>query len=262
MLTRLIESTRGLITEQLAISRKPVVAGSFGKESMVMLYLILSIKPEMAVIYFPGFPHPTKHAWPERMAREWNLNLFAPFPSARDAISKDGHVELIELYELAPGRFMYFPIEAAPGYEPDRDSHCALAQLHEGPTSSGPADFDAVLIGHRNDDVDPTHGPAPLREYVVDTGDFRYVYPLKDWTESDVWEASRLLGIPQNEARYRDRDMDANNDYYDLCTRCFPGSAGQFVACPKTGLDVPVVGREAEMEERRAQWRQVFVNIA
>ena len=42
-MTELIESTRRLIDEQLAISRKPAVACSFGKDSMVMLGLSLGI---------------------------------------------------------------------------------------------------------------------------------------------------------------------------------------------------------------------------
>jgi 3'-phosphoadenosine 5'-phosphosulfate sulfotransferase (PAPS reductase)/FAD synthetase len=259
----LIRATREFIAEQLAISRNPAVACSFGKESMVMLDLARRIQPDVAVIYFPGFPHPTKHLFAERMAKEWSLSLYAPYPRARDAISKDGHVELVELYELAPKRFMFFPIEAAHDYEPDASSDCGLAFLNEEPVSARADDFDAVFIGHRNDDRDPTHGNVPLKDYVVSFGDFRYIYPLKDWTEADVWAASRLLGIPQNEARYRDRDMGADNDYWSVCMRCFLGSPDRrSVICPKTGEEAPIVFEEARLEERRGKYRRAFVNIA
>jgi len=262
-LARLIEATRALIAEQLAISRSPALASSFGKESMVMLGLARLIRPDVAVIYFPGPPHPTKHLFAERMAKEWSLNLYAPYPRARDVVSKDGHVELVELYELAPARFMYFPIEAPKDYDPDASSHCGLSYLNEEPVSARADDFDAVFIGHRNDDRDPTHGRVPLKDYVVSFGDFRYVYPLRDWTEADVWAASRLLGIPQNEARYRDQDPGADNDYHDLCTRCFLGGpAAKSVICPKTGEETPAAFEEARLEERRDAYRRAFVNIA
>lgn len=262
-LTRKISETLALMRGQLGELRNPAVAASFGKDSMVMLGLARYIKPDVAVIYFPGLPHPTKHLFAERSAKRWSLNLYAPYPRARDAVSKDGHVELIELYELAPKRFMYFPIEAAPRYEPDASAHCGLAFLNEEPLAARADDFDAVFIGHRNDDQDPTHGNVPLKDYVVDYGDFRYVYPLRDWTEADVWAASRLLGIPQNEARYQDRDLEANNDYHELCTRCFLGNPERTnVICPKTGEATPTVFEESRLEEARRLASQAFINIA
>jgi 3'-phosphoadenosine 5'-phosphosulfate sulfotransferase (PAPS reductase)/FAD synthetase len=263
MFRELIDSTCRLLAGELSRSRNPAVACSFGKESMVMLGLARRIKPDVAVIYFPGLPHPTKHLFAERVAKEWNLNLYAPYPRARDAISRDGHVELVELYELAPNRFMYFPIEAPEDYEPDASAHCGLAFLNEEPVAAQADDFDAVFIGHRNDDQDPTHGSVPLKDYVVDYGDFRYVYPLRDWTEGDIWAASRLLGIPQNEARYRDRDLGADNDYHEICTRCFLGSPERrSVICPKTGEETPIVFEEARLEGRRGEYRRTFTNIA
>jgi 3'-phosphoadenosine 5'-phosphosulfate sulfotransferase (PAPS reductase)/FAD synthetase len=262
-IARLIDATRALIAEQLAISRNPAVACSFGKESMVMLGLARLIKPHVAALYFPGLPHPTKHLFAERMAKEWSLNLYAPYPRARDVISKDGHVELVELYEIAPARFMYFPIEAPKDFEPDASADCGLAFLKEELVAARADDFDAVFIGHRNDDRDPTYGNVPLKDHVVSFGGFRYVYPLKDWSEADVWAASRLLGIPQNAARYRDQDMTANNDYHELCTRCFPGGPERTsVICPKTGEETPTVFEEARLEERRDEYRRAFVNIA
>lgn len=252
----LISRTIELIAGQLACRRNPAVAWSGGKDSQILLHLVRSLKPDISVVYFRGFPHLTKHNFVLRMAKEWDLNLSTPLPFVRDAIAKDGHVELVELYSLAPGRFMYFPIEAARDYEPDKDSHCGLAHLN-GEMAAGVSNFDAVFIGHRNDDADPTHGAVPLKEHVVDYGDFAYVYPLKDWSEADIWAASKLLGIPQNEARYVEGDTSANADYADICTRCFLAPA----TCPQTGEDLPAAFEEALLEQRRADYRRVFVNI-
>lgn len=241
-----------------------------------MLYLIRQLKRDVPVIYLEGFPHPTKHSFPAQIEREWGLGVIRPRPQFRDVIAKSGHVELIEVFEVAPDRVVYFPIEAEPDYVPGPNSDCAIERLSL-PCLPSEMGFDCIFIGHRGDDVDPTHGALPLVESVVDCGDFRFVYPLRDWTEEDVWEVSERLGIPQNRERYgltegmtipggRDfevGDTGANNDYYPLCTDCLkPGVEGDFIRCPKTGKQVPAVGKRLRLEEQREEWRRAFVNIS
>ena len=258
MISSLIGKTRDFIFSELMHVERPAVACSFGKDSMVMLALVREVKLNIPVLYFEAFEHPTKHAFVERITKEWRLNLYRPSARVREAIAKDGHIEVVELFELAPQRFMWFPIEAAEDYTPDAGCFCALEKIHQ-PTTSVAMSFDAVFIGHRGDDVDPNYGAAPLISDVVDPGGFRYLYPLKDWTEADIWEASQRLGIPQNEARYGG-DMAANNDYYPLCTECLKVSDG-FVNCPLSGGQVPALGGEY-LERRREWWHQRFVNLA
>lgn len=257
----LIETTRALIAAQLSMAKRPALACSFGKDSMVMLALVREQMPEIPVLYFEAFPHPTKHAFAVQIAREWGLNLLLPKPIGRDLIATGGHVELIEIYEIAPKRLMYFPIEAHMGYVPDASAHCTLASFLTPPPINTLMSFDAVFIGHRGDDDDPTYGDVPLASNVVDCGDFSYFYPLKDWTASDIWRASHILGVPQNLARYERQEMDANNDYYPLCTECLKPSNKDTAFCPQLGRDVPNRGNEMDLYGRREAWRQTFVNI-
>lgn len=257
----LIDATRALIARQLEQSKRPALACSFGKDSMVMLALVREQKPDIPVLYFEALPHPTKHAFAERIAREWNLNLILPKPIARDAIATGSHVELIEIFEIAPRRLMYFPIEAPAAFKPDADSHCALARLVTPLPVVTSLNFDGVFIGHRGDDDDPTYGEVPLISHTVDYGNFAYFYPLKDWTAGDIWRASSLLDIPQNRDRYERQDMSANNDYYPLCTECLKPSVRDTAFCPQLGRDVPNRGNEMDLYGRRRAWQQTFVNI-
>ena len=259
MIDRLLADTRAFIAQHLAEMHKPAVACSFGKDSMVMLALVREQKPDVDVVYFNAFPSPTKHAFAMQVANDWKLNLHCPTPLGRDLIGKGDHVKILELHLLAPNRAMAFPMEAEPGYEPDADCHCAIAKLNE-PVADCQLDFDGVFIGHRNDDVDPTQSAVPLASDAVIYPDFRYLYPLKDWTEADIWHATNLLEIPQNWARYSQNEMAANNDYYPLCTRCL--SSDVPVTCPKTQQDIPGVRAQLGLDANRMAWRSAFINLA
>lgn len=228
---------------------------------MVMLWLTRQIDTQIPVVYFSALPHPTKHEFKERIEREWGLSVIAPIPAQRDIVGRDSHLEIIETHVFAPGFLACFPIEPEIGYTPDRDSVCGRDFCFEELPEAQSMDLDCIFIGHRSDDADTTHGAIPLKDYVADMGSFRYVYPLRDWTEADIWEASEKYGIPQNNARYKQGDMTANNDYYPLCIKCLKPSEELTVECPKTGDDVLALGAMLNPEACREMWRSRFVNI-
>lgn len=254
-----IQTTRNFIAEQLAATDRPALCCSFGKDSMLMLALVREQKPDIPVLYFQTVAHPTKHAFAEKMIAGWNLNVIRPAPSYRDAIDAGDHIEIIEIHEVARRIFLYLPIEAEPGYTPDADCICGL-ELAAAPTPAVTAlNLTGVFIGHRGDDADSAYGAIPLKDPVHVVNGFRYIYPLKDWTEADIWAASEFLKIPQNHARYGG-DMTANNDYYPLCTECLKSEPGS-VFCPKMNLLIPRIGAQLNLGERWKFWRSQFVNI-
>lgn len=260
MILELIEETREIIRGALAKAEAPALLCSFGKDSMVMLALVREQTPSIPVVYFPVFDHPTKHEFAARVTQEWNLRLWPWKPCHRDVIGKGKHVELIESYLLPGGAVVSLPVEAQPGYVPNADCHCAIERLNE-PVDESVHSLDLLFVGHRGDDVDPTHGPVPLSAGEYAEGLFTVAYPLAQWTEKDIWEASKLLGIPQNLRRYRDASLAHNADYFDLCTQCLtPGMKGPMVPCPKGG-EVFNLGRHLDLDARREALRSRFVNI-
>lgn len=264
MIEDLIADTFDFIEEQIKTAVSPAIAWSAGKDSQVLLYFAVTIQPEIPIIYFRALNHPAKHSFMERIAQEWNLNLIIPSPIGRDVLqAENGRIEIIEVYQVGANQTMYFPVEAEPGFVPDAAAICGRKHLEDGPISCAVPDRDAIFIGHRGDDADPTHGQVPLKSYVAEDRGFKYVYPLKDWTEAEIWEASNILSIPQNEARYRRGEMEANADYYPLCTGCLrAGAPGETVRCPQTQTMVPLLPAEINPEANRAAWRAAFVNIA
>lgn len=231
---------------------------------MVVLALLREQRPDIPVIYFPAFTHPTKHAFAQRVIRDWNLRMWDWHPCQREVIGKGQHVELVEAYQVSAGAsldYVTLPIEAEPGYKPDRNCICAIEQINR-PTGEEVYLLDTLFIGHRGDDIDPTHGAVPLKNWQADCNGISVVYPLKDWTEADIWAASALLDIPQNEARYLRGEMEYNPDYWPLCTNCLqPGQDGEMVHCPKVDGKVYNLGKYLNLEERRLAWRRQFVNV-
>lgn len=228
---------------------------------MLMLGIVREQMPEIPVLYMEAIAHPTKHAFANRITAEWKLNVTKPAPAFRVAVAQGAdRVEIIEIHEVAPRQILYFPIEAEEGYIPDENATCGLEMAAYQPPPVLNLHFDGIFIGHRGDDVDPTFGAIPLKTDAMIRNGFRYLYPLRDWTESDIWEASQLLGIPQNDARYKQGDLAANNDYYPLCTECMK-TDGEPAFCPKMKILIPRIGAQLNLGERREFWRSQFVNI-
>lgn len=62
---------------------RPYVSCSFGKDSMVMLWLVRQIDPDVPVIWFDGGKfdeHPETAAFVERVRADWSLNLTTVYP--------------------------------------------------------------------------------------------------------------------------------------------------------------------------------------
>lgn len=269
---QLINNSLALIEKTLGRVKKPVVAWSAGKDSQVMLHLIRHVSKDIPVLHLRGFADETKHDFAEDEIGRLGLLMIEPRPFATEVAGKGDHIEIAEIYQLTDNAVIYlpvksdaitvlsFPIEAEPDHVPGPSSHCAIEKLNQ-PTNPEPLDVDGIFIGHRNDDADPVHGAIPLESDTVEAGGVTFVYPLKDWTEANIWEASELLNIPQNKARYERKDMYANADYFPMCVECLKPTDAESIICPKIGEPVYAIGRDLNLEQRREEWRKKFVNL-
>jgi 3'-phosphoadenosine 5'-phosphosulfate sulfotransferase (PAPS reductase)/FAD synthetase len=256
----LISKSLTLAREALEEAKRPAVAWSGGKDSQVMLHLVRQVRPDVPVLHFRGFESAQKHFFADLMIDALKLDVMRAKPFVTEVVARGGHVEIIEAYRLNERAALYFPIEAESDHVPGPGSHCAVEKLNQ-PTGNEPLGVDCVFIGHRNDDVDPVHGAIPLERDAVEAGGVLHVYPLKDWAEANIWEASELLNIPQNQARYIRKDMDANADYFPMCAECLKPNDRESVICPKINEPVYVIGKHLNLERRREEWRDRFVNL-
>jgi 3'-phosphoadenosine 5'-phosphosulfate sulfotransferase (PAPS reductase)/FAD synthetase len=95
--------------------------------------------------------------------------------------------------------------------------------------------------------VDPYEGPVPLRAAEADVGNVHMVFPLRDWTDDDLWDYIELTKVPFDTRRYKDRQEIAdrwhNPDYFHACTACIdPREEREMVFCPKLQREIPNSG--------------------
>lgn len=258
MIEHRIDSARAIIRESLAKSSRPLVGWSTGKDSMVLLRLVLDEKPDVAVFRALNFAPHEKHRFGDEIERVWGLNMVEMGPTWRDVVAQESHIEIVEIFEIASKCQIYLPIEPEPNHHQGPESLCAVEKLNAPVGVAG--NFDLFFSGHRSEDVDPVHGAIPLAAPTVNLGSLTVAYPLHDWSTEDVWEASRLLNVPQNQRRYEGY-IDDNPDYWPMCTRCLGGETGDIVTCPKINQPVYNLGPLLDGESRREEWRSRFVNL-
>ena len=264
MIESLIENARRLIGEQLAVSQSPAVLWSGGEDSQLLLWLVREWKRDVPVIHFRSLPSETKHAFADRIIAEWGLPLSDVPRVGVDVVANGDEVNLIEEYAVSPKFHLYLPLENEPGRPVDRDSTCAIRVLNEKRGGIGRISerlHDVVFIGHHAEDGDLVLGLLEPKESVSQGADVQMIYPLVSWTKADVRAASKLLGVPQNDARYAG-DLTVNSDYFPLCVECLkPGRTEEEITCPKLNVPVFNLGKVLHPEYRREVWRSRFINI-
>lgn len=156
-----------LIKESLDKYSKIAVACSFGKDSVVILHLALSIKPDIPVftVMTPFKPKETIE-YKDYLTNLWNINLTEYFQ--RDNIeAKDRRL-----------------------WATDPEECCGYFKVK--PTMEAVKGLDAWICGLRN-----TEGPTrEIYKEVEYRGDLIKINPILTWTELDVWRYFAFNNIP------------------------------------------------------------------
>ncbi len=257
-----------LICEHLDRAETPIVMWSGGRDSQVLLWLTRVVDPTLPVFFFREPFQPEKFRFTNEIARVWNLDVRTVTPAAVDLVGQGDFLEILNLIEVAPDTYFYLPTGVNDAQAPTADWECGCEILAKPKARTQEWCWDTAFIGQRDDDVDPLQGAAPLPAVSVMLGPVKLVYPLKHWTEADIWEATRQYFIPQNFNRYEPfdefremKDRRANPDYMDICMECLKHGDSETVICPKVGTAVARVGQGVDYEGNAARWRQTFVNI-
>ena len=233
-----------------------VLLCSFGKDSMVLLDLIRQVLPArelnchtypLPVIYHRHPYFPAKHEFAESVIRAWALEVLDFPPIACGVKAKEDRLELVTRYQVGSGS-IDLPMNTEPPIE-RRPFACGLQWLTRPKTLGCQWPWTTVFIGHKNSDVDPYEGPVPLKEdrvRVMRAG-VDAVFPLRHFTDDDVWDYIELNRVPYDKRRYGRSEMGDgrwgefddkwnNPDYIHACTACIdPRVNSKTVPCPKLG---------------------------
>jgi phosphoadenosine phosphosulfate reductase len=149
------------------------LAASFGKDSIVLLHMVRTIRPDIDVVYLnTGYDFPETVEFIRRMEREWNLHLIEFSP--RISVEEQERTLGADLYRTDPNRC------------------CGIRKVE--PMARALRNYDAWITGLRRDE---TEHRKNIR--VVEIADeLVKVNPLASWTADDVWSYIRSNDVPYN----------------------------------------------------------------
>lgn len=224
--------------------RAPVVLWSGGKDSMVMLDIIRHrMELRLPVVLFREPWWPEKYAFHDRITSAWNLEVYSPPPIGSFAYEADDHVVLMARYQMRGDDLMDVPKDVIE-LDEDRETmgrgwHCGQTILTR-PRGTMEWPWDTAFIGHKDSDTDPVLGAIPLHSDFIERPEgTSLAYPLRKWTDADVWAYIEAMNVPMDIARYdvakraNWEHKRYNADWIQACTRCLTTSAAASCHCPK-----------------------------
>jgi len=218
---------------------------SFGKDSMTLLHLCLQVLPRnpanahsypIPVIYHRHPYFPAKNDFADDIIRSWAIEAYSYPPGACGVKVKPDRIELVARYHFGSGA-MDIPLNTEEPI-PRRDYLCGLEWLLRPKITGMTFPWRTVYHGHKNSDVDPFEGPVPLKGDTTVAADVNVIFPLRHWTDDDVWQYIEDHQVNYDRRRYDDRkelaDTWLNPDYINACTKCIdPREKQKTVFCPK-----------------------------
>ncbi len=281
---QLVKETCQKVDRWLEASANPVVLWSGGKDSTAMLHLIRhKVGAKLPVIQWrePRFRH--RYAYSDMLAQAWDLEMYdyAPLGYAlTDGYDIETTVPRFDFVKLYP--FGQKSLALCLGTEEPQPEElasgrylCGLDALKR-PTGTFNFPWDAAFHGQKSADVDLIKGAVPLaQDALVQAGVPTQYYPMRHWSDADVWNYLEAEGVPNDETRYEKadgvwrhrKDKSANSDYYPVCWNCVNRHLGDTVWCPKNLCETnnishlaPYIDLQSEAQGFRPTWSDSTVN--
>jgi hypothetical protein len=249
-----IKETFEFCLEQFRQYRHPVLYCSFGKDSTVLLHLLLSRKIQIPIVFHQDPWFPRKIDFARGLISKWNLEVHDYPPHKTSLKHSERMVALVSEYQTGPNSNLAVlknALEFRDGDDPDKFL-CGLNFLMR-PGAAFVYPWDVALIGHKDVDEDQIFGLVPLHSRIVyrDEGP-DFIFPLKEWTHDDVWDYTERFNVPCQTDRYdlatrgEFADKTPNSDWYECCIRCVDKRLdGQKVFCPKMKVELKNVSGAA-----------------
>jgi len=245
-----------LIDAVLLTAKNPCIMCSFGKDSIAVLHMVRSRRKLKVVFHREPFQH-HKYDYANKVIRDWDLHVI-DYPPLHTSVQQNGdEVEIVNAYQ-AGNRYVYLPTGLHPQTGTDHPL-CALDDIYNKPTGTFNYPFDMAFHGHKSVDVDPVLGAMPLNSDIAQNiGSISAAFPIRHFTNADVWRYIEENNIPIHDTRYekvdgewREKaDKTMNPDYINACYACMDRGAGPSVHCPKVGFSVSNISAQLRATQK------------
>jgi 3'-phosphoadenosine 5'-phosphosulfate sulfotransferase (PAPS reductase)/FAD synthetase len=254
-----IKKAKGMVKEVLSAHKKPVVMCSFGKDSMVLLDLMIAVAGPLPIVFHREPFSPSKYAFANEVIQAMNLTVYDYRPCKVSLSNKNGMMEIMNEYQIGAETCLVPTGMVPPKDYSDRNSYlCGLNDLLLKPLGTFVYPWDVCFLGHKSSDVDPMHGPLPLHlDLKRNPGSASAAFPIREFSDQDVWEYTEAKKLPVHTERYekvngawRERaNKDLNPDYFTACTLCMDRNGPEVVRCPKYQMEINNVGKRISHHE-------------
>lgn len=191
-----LKLTQQTIKDALSISEKPVIASSFGKDSMALIHLVHSVDDSVPIMFTEtGVQFRETLRYKDRMIKEWGLEVHTLKPKETfwQIVKRSG-----------------YPKESRNSKTGDRREPKCCKGLKHDPMMKFVREFqpDMIFVGLIGDEGRQrrwpyvAHGSAiyPVK-YLGVTDELKArkkCIPILWWVKADVWHYHDLKGIPRN----------------------------------------------------------------
>lgn len=247
---RVIEAT-------MASAKAPAILCSFGKDSMVMLHLVMQ-HVELPVIFHREAFQPRKYRFANKVIDDLGLTVYDYSP-CHTAVQENGdEVEIVSYYQIGNQTSLVPTGIRKPNA--DEDYVCGLVDIYLKPLGTFAFPWDFVFHGHKSSDIDPIYGAIPINaDFAHGLNYVSAAYPIRFFTDEDVWRYTEENNVPYHAERYEKvdgkwgekEDKTLNPDYMAACTACMRKGGPNSVPCPKkNGLYVSNVSEQLRWADK------------
>ena len=247
----------------LASHNRPCVLWSGGKDSMVLLHILRQLTPPMPVICWREPWLPYKQRFANKIIDDWNLNVWDWHPASVSLVKGNGRIDVLNAYQMGlQGATLTLARGIEKGSKEERPL-CGRDTFMSRPVAPFVPPWDVCFHGHKSCDIDACSGPVPLEVDIMDTpGMMACVFPLRHWTDEEVFEYIEDEEVPYDKKRYAKVGGEwqvlpyqrENPDYYPACMRCLDPDEGAFVHCPKYNRQINNVSDRVKWQEPKAAY--------
>jgi hypothetical protein len=226
----------------------PIAMASFGKDSMVLLHLLKTLGLKLPVLFHKEPFEPKKYEFANRVIAKEGYVVYDYPPSFTQMAKTGSNVEIISRYQV--GNSFIWLGTGIKKPEEGKPFLCGYEDVYKKPTGDFEFPWDLCYVGHKSVDKDPIRGNIPLLvDIKKNEGSPDYAFPLRDFTDADIWEYTETFGVDWNEKRYDKmngykefKDITFNNDYYHCCVNCLDRDGPAAVWCPKLNCTIANIG--------------------
>lgn len=242
------------IETSLSIAERPIILCSFGKDSIVLLHLVHRVDKHVPVIFWREPFIQKKNEFAYKMIQDMDLEVYDYPPSGVDFCYNNGEMGVISRRDVGGdlGLFSFKGlIEANSGL-------CMFKDFILRPLiPSYNYAWDLTFVGTKTSDTDPLFGDLKLSDILKPMGKTILFFPLKDWTDKDIWGYIHKHNVPYNVKRYDEKNSDYNNDYYECCYACVNPDNEDNVFCHRENRMIKNYGKQIDYQTKLKTIRNI-----